>query len=232
MRYLTLEHYRQTLVTYSSLEACARFHETQSEARGNVFQGLLEEFAQTLKVGKVLDLGCGTGVDVGALRQRGFDAFGIDSSSCLIRYAVDKFGPHFRVFDIRRCQEFGRCFDGVLCIFSLIHFPWSEWLKILTSANSVLLSGGVLLLSVKEGKGVLCDKRLGRDFPRFVQLCSSDDVEPLLLSAGFADLDFRHSQGNPVPWLHVFARNGQAVGGGGTPGTMIGTFSPQTEGYI
>jgi len=43
-----------------------------------------------LKVGRVLDIGCGTGTSVLYLAQRGFQSFGVDVSRVAIRRAVAK----------------------------------------------------------------------------------------------------------------------------------------------
>jgi cyclopropane fatty-acyl-phospholipid synthase-like methyltransferase len=49
-------------------------------------KGLVE--GGRLKVGKVLDIGCGTGTNVLYLAQRGFQAFGVDASRVAIGKAV------------------------------------------------------------------------------------------------------------------------------------------------
>ena len=51
-------------------------------------KGLVE--GGRLKVGKALDIGCGTGTNVLYLAQRGFQTFGVDASKVAIKRAVAK----------------------------------------------------------------------------------------------------------------------------------------------
>ncbi|WP_394822349.1 class I SAM-dependent methyltransferase [Pendulispora albinea] len=66
---------------------------------------------------RVLDLGCGTGDHVAALRARGIDALGVDASAEMLARARQKFPDHpahvFRVGDARSLDVAGE-FDAVV----------------------------------------------------------------------------------------------------------------------
>lgn len=78
-----------------------------------------------MKVGKVLDIGCGTGTSVLYLGQRGFQAFGVDASRVAIRKAVAK-------------AERGR----VKCSFYCLDFTDTEAVSKAFSAFDFLLDVG------------------------------------------------------------------------------------------
>ncbi|MCK4600803.1 class I SAM-dependent methyltransferase [Candidatus Bipolaricaulota bacterium] len=204
---LSRRQYKQTVLTYDRPEVARRFWETQSGARDKGLATLLQEFVSLVRQGQVVDLGCGTGADVAFLRSQGLQTTGVDKSLPLIEHARETYGPYFSPLNIYDCEVLGhRRFHGLLCICTLIHLPRDDWLTILRSFNAILRPHGLLLLSLKEGTGVIRDDRLGRENPRYVQLCTASELELLLLAAGFAELDFRQTEGKTRHWLHVFAR--------------------------
>jgi ubiquinone/menaquinone biosynthesis C-methylase UbiE len=66
---------------------------------------------------KVLDVGCGTGDLVGELIQRGYNAWGLDLSEAMIRYARERHGrERFRVGDIEHIDSADNTFDAIMCL--------------------------------------------------------------------------------------------------------------------
>jgi cyclopropane fatty-acyl-phospholipid synthase-like methyltransferase len=78
-----------------------------------------------LKVGTVLDIGCGTGTSVLYLAERGFQAFGVDASRVAIRRAVAK---------AKR--------QNVKCSFYRLDFTDTEAVSKALSAFDILLDVG------------------------------------------------------------------------------------------
>jgi ubiquinone/menaquinone biosynthesis C-methylase UbiE len=66
---------------------------------------------------KVLDVGCGTGHLAAELAQRGFEAWGLDVSDAMVRYAREHHrADRFQVGDIERIPFLDNTFDGVMCL--------------------------------------------------------------------------------------------------------------------
>jgi cyclopropane fatty-acyl-phospholipid synthase-like methyltransferase len=87
-----------------------------------------------LKVGRVLDIGCGTGTNVLYLAQRGFQAFGVDAS----RVAIGK-------AEARAKRQ------GAKCSFYLLDFTDTEAVSKALSAFEILLDVGCFhSLSTKD----------------------------------------------------------------------------------
>ncbi|MCE5235622.1 MAG: methyltransferase domain-containing protein [Clostridiaceae bacterium] len=98
---------------------------------------------------RILDVGCGTGAAVKLLRERGFDAQGIDASEKLAAMAAS---PYVMLGDGREIT--GR-YDALLleCVLSLL----GDRKAFLRSARSALLPGGKLILCEPYRKTACAD---------------------------------------------------------------------------
>ncbi len=73
--------------------------------------------ARVPKSSKILDIGCGTGHLAGELMRRGYQAWGVDFSEGMVRYAAEHYGAdRFQVGDIERIQFPDNTFDGMVCL--------------------------------------------------------------------------------------------------------------------
>lgn len=197
----------RSIETYRSPEAVRRFIEYHPSYRDGYLSRLICQFSKLIPLGaEVLDIGSGPGHDVALLRESGILALGIDISEPMVEYATAQYGPYFHVLDARDVSRLGENrFQGVLSVCSLIHLPLRDWSQVLKSIWKILRSRGPLLLTVKEGAGVIKDERLGPDCPRFVQLCTEEDLANLLRSACFKINDLQRAQGASGLGLHVLA---------------------------
>lgn len=99
----------------------------------------------------VLDAGCGAGALTAALRDRGADVTGIDSSSAMLRLARRRLGEQadLRVVDLRDPLPFDTgAFDDIVA--SLVMHYLRDWNPTLTEFRRVLTPGGRLILSVEH----------------------------------------------------------------------------------
>ncbi len=103
---------------------------------------------------RVLDAGCGTGRDVVALLDMGFDAHGVEPNDAMRARAIERDPrlalrvapaslPHLG-------QPFGGGFDGVVCSAVLMHVPSADLDATLRALTAVLKPAGRLLLALPE----------------------------------------------------------------------------------
>ncbi len=130
---------------------------------------------------RVLDIGAGSGRDLGLLMKMGCYAYGVDPSDELRAAALQRH-PQLvgRVISGELPalgQPFGGNFDGVLCSAVLMHLPRAEVLDAAIAIRNVLKENGRLILSIPlERPGVDSDHRdeYGRLFtplqPDYLQL--------------------------------------------------------------
>lgn len=147
----------------------------QSERKQRAF-ALLD--GVDVKGWKILDVGCGFGRDVGEFRACGAEAWGVDVSEALLSRAREKFGPWFRVDDVRGAGDFvwPGPFDLVWCSAVLVHVPREHLEPALARMWGVLKPGGRLAIWTKVGEGERMMENLGRKFPRVMVYYSLDEI--------------------------------------------------------
>jgi len=104
--------------TYFSKDAAE--HYDHSPRMRKVQRELTERAIELLglKSGKVLDVGCGTGLSLEVLEEKGFDAVGIDLSQPMLEIAKRK-GLKVRRADFTKLPFKDRAFDALISISSL-----------------------------------------------------------------------------------------------------------------
>lgn len=100
------------------------------------FSGIADRIIQTIHPKTVLDAGCGLGLLVHLLRQRGVDAYGIDISEYALENAYPAARPYCRLGSIAEenvltnissvTQSFPQTYDLIVCIEVLEHLPPHE----------------------------------------------------------------------------------------------------------
>jgi SAM-dependent methyltransferase len=108
----------------------------------------------------ILDVGCGTGRDVGFLLRKGKDAFGVDASKEMLAAAHSALAGsglsgQGRLFEaeLPDLSLFGDGeFDGVLCSAVLMHLAEDKIFDAVYALRRVLRPGGTLLVSVPAAR--------------------------------------------------------------------------------
>jgi ubiquinone/menaquinone biosynthesis C-methylase UbiE len=174
---------------------------------------LMDEFVSVLNFGaSVVDLGCGAGRDLRALRTRDFSAIGVDWAFSIAAIARRYSGCPTVVGDLRELPFKDTAFDGAWASASLLHLRREEVTRALFEAWRVLKPGGLLFASVKEGTGERRDGE-GRWFTFFKRAEWSD----LLVTNGFIEQRTLSTRGLSGPkidlasgasglWITSFAR--------------------------
>lgn len=116
--------------------------------------------------GKIMDLGCGSGVASLYFIQNGFDALPVDGCREMCEAATKLTGRQARniLFDE---LDYENEFDGIWACSSLLHVPKMEMPKILTLIKYALKEGGILYASYKYGEKER--KKNGRSFSDYTE---------------------------------------------------------------
>jgi SAM-dependent methyltransferase len=110
--------------------------------------------------GAILDLGCGTGRHLGALRRVNQRAFGIDLSKTMLRHAKGHIAGNLVRADMRRLPIAASKLDGVCLWFTPFgYFGSAGNAALLQSLASAIRPDGVLLVDFLNSNRVLAEPR-------------------------------------------------------------------------
>jgi ubiquinone/menaquinone biosynthesis C-methylase UbiE len=102
----------------------------------------------------VLDVPCGLGRHDGALREQGFDVYGIDIESDFIKKARESYPKskdRYEIGDMRKLPYKSNSFDGVVNLFtSLGCFGEAGSRKAIKEFSRVLKKGGLLVINYRS----------------------------------------------------------------------------------
>ncbi len=135
---------------------------------------------------RILDAGCGPGLDSRWFHERGFRVVGADLSAGMLAEARRRApGVDFVQGDLRRLGFSAASFDGIWCNASLLHLPRVDVPGVLASFRR-FVDHGFLYLSVKLGEGDEVEEAAyGAGNPRFFTYFSRPEIELYLERAGF-----------------------------------------------
>lgn len=102
----------------------------------------------------ILDLGCGPGRDLMALRDLGHVAIGLDGAPRFVEMARTHSGCEVWLQDFLRLDLPAERFDGVFANAALFHVPTQELPRVLRQLYATLKPGGVLFSSNPRGDNV------------------------------------------------------------------------------
>ncbi|MHA6300231.1 class I SAM-dependent methyltransferase [Devosia sp. CAU 1758] len=166
----------------------------------------LNAFLSTVPQGaRILELGCGNGMDAQYMLARGFDVDATDGTPELVAEARRRIGDRARILRFGQLDaEAG--YDGVWACASLLHVPAATLPDILGRIHRALQPGGVFVASFKSGTGE------GRDgMGRYYNYPTSEALLAAYATAGWTDLVLETNMGSgfdalPTQWFWVTAR--------------------------
>lgn len=122
-----------------------------------LFQDLLEDFlAFVPKGGTILDMGSGTGRDVGYFNEHGYTATGIDFSQAMVSHAKQNFKGSFFMKDFTGTGFDDNSFDAVWSSSAVLtHLDLNETDRALDEIVRVVKPGGMFGGIVMRGAGGL-----------------------------------------------------------------------------
>jgi SAM-dependent methyltransferase len=169
----------------------------------------LQPLRELLPAGsRILDVGCGSGRDLTWLARRGFTMTGFERSEALAALAEAQSGcpvirGDFRAFDFSKLS-----FDGLLLVAALVHVPHGELPGVLAGILKALRPGGILMLSLKKGRGTEADAT-GRRFYRWQPV----RLDPILAQLGLVECrrtELPSVLGTADTWLTRYLYRGHA----------------------
>lgn len=191
----TLEFYRNEGATY------------RASGPGGVNRNL-HRFLEILPPGgRILDLGCGGGIDSREMIRQGFDVLPVDGSAAVARKAEAVIGKPVVVRTFEELR-FEGAFDAVWASASLIHVPRPSLALILGKLRHALKPGGYHFASFKGGgqDGRDADGRY-YNYPSMEKLIGYYDKAGgwnLLKVEDYVGGGFEG--GTTGPWLAIFAQ--------------------------
>ena len=156
-----------------------------------------DDFFDALSGPRVLDVGCGPGVDTATFSDAGVDVVGFDRTPSFVDAARENVpDARFVRGDMRQLPFRDGAFDGVWACASFLHVPRRDAPATLREFGRVLDDDGVVSLSVKRGEESGYDAD-GRYFEKYLP----GEVRSLFDDAGFQSTRIEEGEG----WIRTLA---------------------------
>lgn len=135
----------------------------------------------------VLDAGCAYGRDSAYLNENGISTIGVDLSTALVSRAKTNYPQlNFQLMDVRKLDFPAATFRGIYCNAVLLHLNDTDLPKALVQFRRVLVPGGVIAVSFKQGKGSgEVVEKFSSSAARYYNFKSESAVNRLVQDAGF-----------------------------------------------
>ncbi len=137
--------------------------------------------------GRLLDVGCGSGRFLAAMRRAGWQVWGIEPDPQAAAAALERYGIEVGAAGIEQARLPAGSFDAVVLSHVIEHV--ADPLALLSACRGVLRPGGVLALSTpnvaSRGHRRFGPQWLHLDVPRHLLLFSQASLAALLERAGF-----------------------------------------------
>jgi len=118
-----------------------------------LYESWLDVLERHARRGRLLDIGCGTGLFLAVARRRGWEPYGVDDCAEAIAYARSEFGLDVWEGDFRDFDASGKAFDAIT-MWDIIEHARAP-VDLLSAARGVLSPGGVIGISTPNQRSIL-----------------------------------------------------------------------------
>ena len=144
----------------------------------------IDSFVKALpKNAKVLDLGCGPGMDTAYLTQHNFDVHAVDNSPKMIALAK-KQTPQakFETANMLKIEYPEAMYDGIIASYSFIHIPKENISELFKNLIKALKPNGLLFIGLQMGvsEEVEINEPFNPKLKIFLNIFSKAEVHQLL----------------------------------------------------
>lgn len=190
-------------VTLGTYQAAAALYCQHSAPPSPPLLDYLDDVAERVGRGRVLEMGSGPGHDADYLESHGLQVVRTDATAAFVEMLRGA-GHDARVLDVR-VDDLGGPYDAVMANAVLLHLTRPEFVEVLRRARGAVRDGGLLAVTLKEGDGsAWSDAKLG--LPRHFTYWREAGVRAGLQETGWEVLSLTHAHGRTEPWLFVLAR--------------------------
>ncbi|MBG84961.1 MAG: hypothetical protein CMJ40_10525 [Phycisphaerae bacterium] len=138
-----IDHTTETILTYEGIADYYATVEDDPILRSSI-RKLLGKPSQT---NRILELGCGPGIDANALKRAGHEVVAIDLCEAFINRSRMRFPEvDFQLMDLRNPEFDAESFDGILSMASLVHVLPEELPDVIRRCRRLLRPGGRLVV--------------------------------------------------------------------------------------
>jgi SAM-dependent methyltransferase len=159
--------------------------------KGYRYHLLKDEVSKVIKftgrdVGKVLDIGCGTGDRLDVLRSMGFETYGIETSRSA-DYAKEQLKLNVMKGDLFSTNFPDECFD-IITLYNVLEHTHDP-LNVMIETHRILKKDGFLIIQVPNRDcfqfRIFKERWAAFDLPRDLYYFNPNSLETLLEKAGF-----------------------------------------------
>jgi SAM-dependent methyltransferase len=179
----------------------------------------VNKYHKWLKGNKIIDIGCGPGINAYLFAQLGFDVTAIDYSNEMINSAINlenEFpnlikNPEFKIVDMKNLdKEFTYdSFDSAWCSASLLHIHEDEMSGVLKQIYNIVKNSGNVFISLKGGKQgtrIIKENKYIDDLVREFTFWEKENFVKIAQDSGFECIDIIEdvnglTEGKPTSWL-------------------------------
>jgi SAM-dependent methyltransferase len=170
------------------------------------------QFIDRLPAGsRILDCGCGPGIDTERFVELGYQVNAIDLSDRFVALTSARVpGATVAKMDMRHLEFPASSFDGLWSSFSLLHIHANEIAGTLSGLKTVLRDSGLFFAALHRGPETAWVKTriAGMERDTYVQEWVQSDIEAVVRAAGFTIIVSRPflRVGGRYPLLSILAR--------------------------
>jgi SAM-dependent methyltransferase len=131
----------------------------EEKGRAKSARLLLNKLSRFKKPGRILDIGCASGIFLNEARKLGWEPYGVELSSWAVNYAKENFGIGVFPGNLEDAKYPAGYFDAIVMLDSIEHLM--DPLGCLREAGRVLRDDGLLFISTPD-IGSLLSRLMGR----------------------------------------------------------------------